>query len=141
MVIISMNFYLFLIFNLGLIFIFPLTNLIVFGYGNVIIGTSITPHDAENNDYFGSSIAFLNNNTLLVGSPFHQSTGVIYIYRYISNTWTYWSIIFPNSVSTLYYGYSISTYNYNNLFATSMYNELIDSSKGNIFILITLINN
>lgn len=117
-----------------MIVLFPISDLFGIGYGTVISGIEIQPEDLQENDYFGSSLAFQNNETLLVGSPFHQGTGAIYVYKYNSTIWINWSKIFPSSSSAIYFGYSLSLNNYNSLFAVSLYDQINSSSKGTIYI-------
>ena len=59
----------------GIVYLFSLTNFLKFRNNNITISQKIQPDDANLNDYFGASLAFLTNETLLISSPFHQGRG------------------------------------------------------------------
>jgi hypothetical protein len=68
----------------------------------------LTPGDGKENDCFGSSVA-LSDSLLLVGSPFNDTAGAVYVYHYNGINWEFLEkVIPPDTVSDTKFGSSLA---------------------------------
>jgi hypothetical protein len=114
--------------SLGRVVIFSLKG-ILRAFFRVALGTVFGGTDTSLGDKFGAAIAFLRNDTLLVGAPYHQTSGfvvlntafthlgAVYVYRTIPNydDWEYLTKLRPQSSTILNYGNSLTTYGENQI--------------------------